>query len=153
MFPGPLEGLEGSGKLVGTISIYPSTCLTPWYQVMTQTLISSVYGIRNVDLRILRFSLFSFDFWRFFLDVPSRTLRKSIPLSMFTGFLLYCWGVVVEILAGPCRCLPVSYCTAGVWSWRFWQGFSKCWSRNIAFLTVRQCDKKGSNFIQGLKIS
>jgi hypothetical protein len=32
-----------------------------------------------------------------FSDIPRQTLRKSSPWSILTGFLLYCWGVLVIV--------------------------------------------------------
>ena len=38
IFPGVLEGLGSSGRLVGSISTYPGTSPTMWSQVMTKNL-------------------------------------------------------------------------------------------------------------------
>ena len=36
LFPGVLEGLGSSGRLVGTISTYPGTCKCPWSRVIAK---------------------------------------------------------------------------------------------------------------------
>ena len=38
LFPGVLEGLGSSGRLVGTISTYPGTYKCPWSRVMAKNL-------------------------------------------------------------------------------------------------------------------
>ena len=36
LFPGVLEGLGSSGRLIGSFSTYPGSCQCPWSRVMTE---------------------------------------------------------------------------------------------------------------------
>ena len=85
-----LEGLESSGRLVGSISTYSRTCKSPWSRVWLKKLLK----MRNLDPEI-------FNFYRFFLivfpfvffDFPRQSLRQSSAWPIFTVFLFECWGV------------------------------------------------------------
>ena len=53
-FPGILEGLGSSGKLVGIISTFPGTSSTPWCRIIAQNPVSfrlqDVYKVANMEL-------------------------------------------------------------------------------------------------------